>query len=461
MDKPKFNLKPTQTLVLGFLLMILLGALLLYLPVSSADNTSTPFIDCVFTSASASCVTGLTTLCTAEHWSVFGKIVILLLIQVGGLGFITLMTTVLLLAGKRITLRERIMIQESLNLSKKSGIVRFVKFLARFTFAIEFLGAFFLTLRFWADYPLAEAIGMGIFHSVSAFCNAGFDIIGNYSLMPYADDIVINVVICTLVITGGLGFPVWVELIGSLDKAVKGKFSLKQRIRRFSLHTKLVLITSAILIVAGAVFTFFMECNNPKTMGNYSVCGKVFSAVFHSVVMRTAGFFTIDNSGLRSATAFFSTMLMMIGGSPCGTAGGIKTISAAVILLAVISLIKDKDSIYAFRRSISYTILQKSLTVTVLMLAALITASTMLSITEISSSFDYEFLDLLFESASALGTVGSSMGITPYLSSAGKIIIIICMFIGRLGPVTIAISFMSSDKDRNKVHYPAEDILTG
>ncbi len=461
MDKLKLSLKPTQILVLGFLFLIFSGGVLLSLPLSSADGSFTPFLDSLFTSASATCVTGLTVVNTAQHWSFFGKLIILMLIQIGGLGFITLMTAVLLLAGKRITLKERVVIQESLNLSKKHGIVRFVKFLAKFTLAIELIGAIILTFCFLSDYSPLKAVGMGIFHSISAFCNAGFDIIGTNSLMPYAEDIIVNIVIMLLVITGGLGFPVWVDLLGLINNDKEKKLKIKQKIKKLSLHSKLVLISTVILILSGALFTFVFECNNPDTMGNYSTSGKILASFFHSVVLRTAGFLTMDYSGLRYSTEFLSIILMMIGGSPCGTAGGIKTISAAIILLAVISIIKDKDSIYAFRRSISFRILQKALTVTILMLTILLLATTVLSVTEANMRFDYEFIDLLFETASALGTVGSSVGLTPYLSGIGKVIIIICMFIGRLGPITVAISFMTPNKDKNKIHYPAEDVLVG
>lgn len=461
MDKLKLSLKPTQILVLGFLFLIFSGGVLLSLPLSSADGSFTPFLDSLFTSASATCVTGLTVVNTAQHWSFFGKLIILMLIQIGGLGFITLMTAVLLLAGKRITLKERVVIQESLNLSKKHGIVRFVKFLAKFTLAIELIGAIILTFCFLSDYSPLKAVGMGIFHSISAFCNAGFDIIGTNSLMPYAEDIIVNIVIMLLVITGGLGFPVWVDLLGLINNDKEKKLKIKQKIKKLSLHSKLVLISTVILILSGALFTFVFECNNPDTMGNYSTSGKILASFFHSVVLRTAGFLTMDYSGLRYSTEFLSIILMMIGGSPCGTAGGIKTISAAIILLAVISIIKDKDSIYAFRRSISFRILQKALTVTILMLTILLLATTVLSVTEANMRFDYEFIDLLFETASALGTVGSSVGLTPYLSGIGKVIIIICMFIGRLGPITVAISFMTPNTDKNKIHYPAEDVLVG
>jgi trk system potassium uptake protein TrkH len=455
------GLNPTQTLVFGFLIIIAIGGVLLSMPAAAADGKSTPLLDCMFTSASATCVTGLTVVNTAEHWSLFGKIVILLLIQVGGLGFVTLMTTILVIAGRRITLRERIILQESLNLSKKNGLIRFVKFLAKFTLAIELFGAIILTLCFLPDYGLTKSIGMGIFHSVSAFCNAGFDIIGDSSLIPYAENTVVNVVIILLVVTGGLGFPVWVELL-DLAKNVKGnKFSLRHQFKKLSLHTKLVLVSTATLLSLGTVLTLLFEFNNPATMGNYSLKGKLLASLFHSVVLRTAGFVSIPYSGLYDSTKFFSIILMMIGGSPCGTAGGIKTVSVTVILLAVISLVKDRENIYAFKRNISLKTLQKALAVIIMMLGLLILSTLLLSVTELNLKGEFEFIDLLFETASALGTVGSTIGITPQLSYAGKLIIMVCMFIGRLGPITIAISFTSSNKDKSKVHYPSEDILVG
>lgn len=461
MNKFRFHLKPAQIILLGFAFIILAGGLLLSLPISSKDGSFTPLLDSFFTAASACCVTGLTVVNTAEHWSLFGQIIILLLIQVGGLGFMTLITTVLVVTGRRITLKDRRVIQESLNLSQRSGIVRFVKFLMKFTFTIELIGAGLLTIRFLSDYKPLEALWMGIFHSVSAFCNAGFDVIGQSSLMPYAQDTAVNIIIILLVVMGGLGFPVWVELGRIITERKTCKYTLRQKISRLSLHTKLVLTATAFLIISGTVFTFLTEHNNPSTMGGYSLHGKILASLFHSVALRTAGFVTIDYSGLKYATEFFSVILMMIGGSPCGTAGGIKTISVTVIILAVMSLIKDKDSICAFKRSISIKILQKALAVTIIMLTLLILSATLLSITEVGIDFEYEFLDLIFESASALGTVGSTTGITPHLTQIGKVIIMFCMFTGRLGPITIAISFTTTNTDKNKIHYPNEDILVG
>lgn len=461
MNKLKKTIKPGQILVLGFLVMIFLGGFLLWLPISSADGTFTPFLDCLFTSTSASCVTGLTTINTAEHWSIFGKIVILALIQVGGLGFITLFITVLMVTGRRITLNERRVFQQTFNLTKHSGIVRFVRFLMTFTVVAELGGALLLALRFMVDYPPLKAIGFGIFHAISAFCNAGFDIVGTVSLSDYAQDFAINIVIIALVITGGVGFPVWIEFAELIRNRNRNKTSLKYKLSKLSLHTKLVLTSTVVLLVLGNVATLCFEFNNPKTIGTFTAGGKVLASFFYSVVLRTAGFFTISSGGLNSSTKFISVILMMIGGSPCGTAGGIKTIPIAVVAITAASLLKEKDSVHSFKRSISLNVIQKSLAVIALMLSILVLSTTVLSITEANMPFEYEFLDLLYEVSSALGTVGSSVGLTPYLSIAGKINIMICMFIGRLGPITIAISFLTDDPDKNKIHYPQENVLVG
>lgn len=462
MNEPIIKLKTTQMLMLGFLLMIAAGGLLLSLPVSSADGIYTPLIDCLFTATSASCVTGLVVVNTAQHWSLFGKIVILLLIQVGGLGFVSIMTIALVLTGRRITLKERMVIQESFSLSQRSGIVRFVKFLIIFTLVMELGGALLLAVRFAFDYNIGKALWYGLFHSISAYCNAGFDVIGSSSLIPYVGDVWINIVVMVLVVTGGLGFPVWIELCGIVrDIAKNKKTGIKYALRHISLHSKLVLISTAVFIVFGAVFTLIFEFNNQKTIGGLSFGGKVLASLFHSVVLRTAGFCSIDYSGLNYSTEFISIMLMLIGGSPCGTAGGIKTIPIVIVVIAVISLIGERDSLCAHKRSIPFIILQKSLTVIALMLSVLFIATTLLTVTEINLPDNFEFIDILFETASALATVGSTIGVTPYLSSAGKVIIMICMFIGRLGPITIALSFLTEDKNKNKIHYPSEDILVG
>jgi trk system potassium uptake protein TrkH len=264
-----------------------------------------------------------------------------------------------------------------------------------------------------------------------------------------------------LVITGGLGFPVWVELL-DLAKHIKGnKFNIRHQIKKLSLHTKLVLISTVVLLLSGMILTLLFEFNNYETMGNYSFKGKLIASLFNSVVLRTAGFVSIPYGGLRGSTKFFSVILMMIGGSPCGTAGGMKTVSVTVIMLAVISLVTGKENLYAFRRSISLKILQKALAVIIMMIGLLVISTLLLSVTEVNLEGQFEFIDLLFESASALGTVGSTIGITPQLSHTGKLIIMLCMFVGRLGPITIAISFTSKDNNKNKIHYPSEDILVG
>lgn len=459
---PIKRLKPTQIIVLSFLIIILVGAFFLSLPISSASGTHTPFIDALFTATSATCVTGLVVVSTVSHWSLFGQFVIFILIQIGGLGIMTIVTATFMVFGKKITLKERVIIQESFNLFQNNGLVAFVKYIVTMTLIIEAIGAIFLAFKFIPEYGFLDGLFKSVFHSVSAFCNAGFDIIGETSLMKYHDDVYINFIIMKLIVLGGLGFTVCHELIDMFVDVFKKKYELKMGIKRLSLHTKLVLTITSILIVFGFVAFFVLEYNNPKTIAGMGIGDKMLASLFQSVTLRTAGFATIDEGGLTYASKFLSVIFMMIGGSPSGTAGGIKTVTMGVVIIAVISVIKGNDSIDVYGRSISLYNLQKALSVFMLLLSFLIVGSIVLACTEMNMLRQFEFLDLLFETASALGTVGVSTGITPFLSQHAKVVITVFMFIGRLGPVTIAVAVASRRKSTtNLLHYPEGKILVG
>lgn len=455
------NLRPTQILVLGFLLMIMVGSILLNLPISSSNGKSIGYIDALFTATSAVCVTGLVVANTLVQWSVFGKIVILVLIQVGGLGFMTITTTLFILLGKKIRLKERLIIQEALNQYTLSGMVRLTRNIFLGTMFLEGLGAVLLSIRFVPEFGLRRGIFMGIFHSVSAFCNAGFDIVGGDSLMPYVGDILVNFTIMSLIVLGGIGFTVWIDSIRVLKEKKKYEYSLKKSFQRMSLHTKLTICLTMILIGLGFIFFLIIEGTNPGTLGQAGIKEKILGSLFQSVTTRTAGFNTIAQSQMADASKFLTIVFMFIGGSPGGTAGGIKTVTFGVIFLAVISVVKGKDDVEAFDKRISWDIVKKSLAVVVISLIVVIFVTIVLSLTQVTNRFP--FMDLFFEAVSGFATVGLSLGVTPHLTVIGKILLSITMFIGRLGPVTMVVAFSLKDKRSIKatIKKPEEKVMVG
>ena len=443
----RFKLNPAQILVLGFASIILIGSILLNLPLASKNGESIGFINSFFTATSAVCVTGLVVVDTATHWTIFGQTLILILIQIGGLGFMTMATLLALILGKRISLRERLVMQEALNQFNISGIVRLTQYILITTILIEALGAMILSTKFIPIYGTWEGIGMSIFHSVSAFCNAGFDLIGNYrSLTPFVNDTLVNFTVMGLIIIGGLGYTV------VLDILQKRKFS------RFSLHSKLVLVISFALIILGFLMILLLEYRNPATLGALSFKGKILSAMFHSVTPRTAGFNTLPTDKLTVATLFFTMILMFIGGSPAGTAGGIKTTTAGVLFLSIISIIRGKEDTEVFSRRIPREIVSRALAVIGISMTLVIMVTMMLTITEKSKSF----MEVFFEATSAFGTVGLSMGITPDLTWLGKLIISLTMFSGRVGPLTLALALArQQQKKKGTIKYPEDKVIVG
>ena len=454
------KLSPAQIIALSFLLIIIIGGFLLSLPISHTGNTAVSVMDAFFTSVSAVCVTGLVTLTTASTWSFFGKLVILILIQIGGLSLITIFTFFMVNIGKKISLKSRLAIQTAFNNSSLGGMVRMVMLVIKGTLIFELVGAVLLFALFLSQGTVwYKALFYGIFHSISAFCNAGFDIIGEKSLIPYSGNFGINIVVMMLIVTGGIGFTVWKDVF------TKVKFRFSRRIKqksRFSLHTKLALIFTGFLLLSGTLFFLAAEYNNPKTLGNFSFAHKLLASSFQSVTLRTAGFATVAQEGLTEASKLFSSLFMIIGGSPGGTSGGIKTVTLAIILCSVWSIIKGRKKIVVFERTISVITLQKALTVTVLMIGLLFAGTTILAITEDHTTFPHSISDLIFEVSSALGTVGLSTGITPFLSDIGKFVLMLCMCIGRIGPITLIVS-LSHDLHTgdDAIGYPNEDVMIG
>lgn len=426
----KFDLNPPRVLVLGFLALIVIGGVLLAIPLATVSGKTTSFLDALFTSASASCVTGLIVVNTADHWTIFGQVIILLLIQMGGLGIMTMATIVSLIAGKKISLRERLIIKEQMNQETLSGLVKLIRYVILLTFSIEVMGAVLLSFSFIPKYGVEKGIWFSVFHSISAFCNAGFDITGD-SFVSFTSSYLTISVLSVLIIVGGIGFAV------ILDVFKNRKWS------RLGLHTKLVLTISGGLLLLGSVFFFVLEYSNPETLGKMNLIEKIFAAIFASVVPRTAGFNSIDTSLMRESSAFLTIIMMFIGGSPGSTAGGIKTVTFGVILISTISIIRGNRDTEVFKKTINPEIISKSLAIVTAGMGLVIFMAFVLTITE-----GKEFLDVLFESASAFATVGLSRGITPQLTDIGKIIIMLTMYAGRVGPLTMAFAIGYNKKHR-------------
>lgn len=449
MKKHIKRLSTTHIVLLGFLAIILAGSLLLWLPISSATGKSVPYIDALFTSTTATCVTGLVTLPTVTTWSVFGQVIILLLIQIGGLGVITIATGIMVMLGKRISIGNRILIQDSFNLNSMSGMVKFIKKVIIGTFVVEGIGALLYMTVFVPDFG-TKGIWISVFNSISAFCNAGIDIISENSLCDYALNPVINLTTSFLIISGGIGFVVWWDLA----RIIKDK---KQRHLKFlTLHSKIALSVTAFLIIAGTVLFFAFEYNNPLTMQNYTLLEKLETSFFQSVTTRTAGFATIPQENFTNQSALVSLMLMFIGGSPVGTAGGIKTATLLTLLLTAASVIRNKRTVDVFNRQISSKSIKKAVAVFITSFAVMITSTILLSIVN-----NADFLDTIYETVSAAATVGLTRNFTSSLNLAGKIIIIATMYFGRVGPISLAIAFGIKKESENIIKNPVEEISVG
>jgi trk system potassium uptake protein len=438
---------PARVLVLGFVAVITLGMLLLLMPAASLDNKSVGLVNALFTATSAVCVTGLVVVDTGTHWTLFGKMVIAILIQVGGIGFMSMATLFAVILGKRITLRERLIIQQAVGQDTLSGVVRFSLYLLTLTLVVQFTGVMLLSFRFIPEYGMLAGLGYAVFHSISAFCNAGFDLIGNgLSLTPYVNDPLVSLTIGFLIILGGLGFTVILDILSHYKNF------------HITLHTRLVLLITGFLLVVGTVVFVVLEWNNPATLGELPFFSKLLAGFFQSLTTRTAGFNTIDTAGLTTASQVWTVVLMFIGGSPASTAGGIKTITFGVMIIMTVSVIQGKEEVEIFKRKIPYDIVNRAITIFVIGIIMLVSATMLLLILE----NQFPFIAILFEVTSAFGTVGLSTGITPLLSTPGKLLLIVTMFTGRVGTLTIAYALAKRQNQHlNLIHYPRERIIVG
>ncbi len=456
LSKINRQLSTTQVIALGFISAILIGAVILSLPVSSASGSFTPFTDSLFTSATSVCVTGLVVVTTATHWSLFGQIVILVLIQLGGLGIVSFTTGIMMVIGRRITLRDRMLLEDALNLDTLKGLVKFLKRIFKGTFIVEGIGAVCYSFVFIPRFGIIKGIWYSVFHSISAFCNAGIDILGSNSFVPYVSNAWINIITMLLVITGGIGFIVWWDVINNIKKLVQHEYTLKMAVKKLHLHSKITIITTFFLITVGALVVFALEYNNPATIGNMGFFQKIMASFFQSVVLRTAGFATFSQAGLNSSTVIVCLFLMFIGGSSIGTSGGIKTTTFAVLFLSTRATIKGSTHLVVFNKTIPHKTVQKALAVTVVSLTALLIATFALHLVEGGS-----LLDATFETTSAVATVGLSRDFTASMGTFGKLIITFCMYLGRIGPISMVIFFNRQQQGSKYFSYPHEDITVG
>ena len=447
------ELRPVQVILLGFLITIFAGSILLSLPAAAANGQATPYIDSLFTATTSVCVTGLIVETTMTHWSIFGQAVILVLVQIGGLGVVTITTGMFFLIGRRITLGNRILIQESLGLNTMTGLVSLVKKILLGTTIIEGTGAVFYATQFVPEFGWGYGIWAAVFNSVSAFCNAGMDIVREDSLRSYVTNPVMNFTTMALIILGGLGFIVWKDLWQGLKKILKDKIPVKRVITQLKFQTKIVLSVSFFLIMFGTILIFLFEYNNPATMKDLSLPGKIMASLFQSVTTRTAGFETVAQGALTDASSLVSMFMMIIGGSPAGTAGGVKTVTFAILVFCVVSVAKQEESISLFKRRVPNGLVSKALAIIVINLIVLMTSVLLLLV------FDHgSFIESCYECVSALATVGLTKGLTPNLTIAGKVIIIITMYLGRVGPISMAIGFSQKNK-KKMVMYPEQDLI--
>lgn len=449
MKKKRFSLTSTHYILVSFFVAILVGSILLMLPISSASGKFTSFVDALFTATTATCVTGLVTVPTVSHWSIFGQIVILILIQVGGLGIITIMAGFATLLHKKMGLADRVLLQDAFNLNTLSGLEAFVKKVIKGTLFIEGIGALCYMLVFVPRFGL-KGIWISIFTSVSAFCNAGIDILAENSLCDYAVNPIINITTALLIIIGGLGYIVWWDVLRVCKEKRRKPFQM------LTLHSKIVISTTILLIVAGGVLLLIFEYNNPNTIGGYSFLEKVEVAFFQSVTTRTAGFATVPQENLTNPSALICMILMFIGGSPVGTAGGIKTVTFAVLVVSAIATIRNYKEVNLFGRALTKEAVGKAMAVAGMSFAIMFVSTVLLSIV-----IQSDLLDILYETISATATVGLTRNLTSSLNVYGKIIIIATMYLGRVGPISLAVAFNLKREKINIIKNPVEDISVG
>ena len=445
--KVNFKLNAVQLLAIGFLALIFIGGTILCLPVSSADGSFTNYLDSIFTAASAVSLTGLVTVDTGTHWSTFGKVIIIIMIQIGGLAFMSVSTYIVMRLGKKISSKGSIPTSESINAYTIKGLIKMVKYVVSFTFIVELLGAVILSTQLIPEYGVGRGILYSLFHSISAFCNAGFDLFGNFqSLIGHSSNTILLLTLSALVIIGGIGFIVVFEIYRIITKESK----------RISLNSKVVLTVTAVLLIVGTLGMFLLEYNNPDTIGTMSIKNKILNSFFSATAPRTGGFHSISADAMTSGGKLLNIILMFIGGSSGSTAGGIKTATFGIIIIAVISVVRRREDAGVYGRKISKETVYKAFALFIIALTLISAITMILTVTESKE----KFVDLFFEATSALSSAGISTGVTQRLSTVGKVIIVLSMYIGRLVPLLAAFS-LSAYKKKKGFNYPEGKILIG
>lgn len=422
------------------------------LPISSANREATPFWDALFTATTSTCVTGLVVTTTVSSWSIFGQVIILILIQIGGLGVITIMSALMILFHKKMGIGDRMLLQDAFNLNSLSGLIRFVKKVVLGTFVIEGIGALLYMTVFVPKFGL-RGIWVSVFNAISAFCNAGIDIIAANSLCDYALNPVVNIVTAALIILGGIGYIVWWDVLRVWKKAREKKTKV---FRELTLHSKIAITATLVLILLGAALILVFEWNNPDTIKNYTLLQKIEVALFQSITTRTAGFATVPQENLTNASGVLCLLLMFIGGSPVGTAGGIKTVTFVVLIASAFATIRNKEDVELFDRCLTKKAVSKAVAVTCMSFMIMFVSTLLLSVVT-----DAELLDIAYETVSATATVGLTRGLTTSLNSIAKVIIIITMYLGRVGPISLAVAFNHKKENQNIVRNPVEEISVG
>lgn len=447
-NKKKLQMSPTQIIAVAFAAIILLGTILLALPVASRSGQSYGVIPALFTATSATCVTGLIVGDTWTMWSGFGQAVILCLIEIGGLGFMSVASLVIFALRKKIGLRQRMVIAQALSVSEMESVVKIQKWVLLGSITIQAVGMTVLFIRFWPEYGLIQAAKWSVFHAVSAFCNAGFDIVGNFApnanMIYFNEDPVVLLTLMALVVIGGLGFFVWQEV------------ATERSFKKFSVYTKLVLLMTAALIIGGAVAIVLLEWNNPETLGSMNTPTKILNAVFQSVTTRTAGFASVDQGKLTEGGKAVSIVLMLIGGSSGSTAGGAKTVTFLVLILFMVSRARGRSTVTVFRRTIAQDRIMDAVTIIGLMVGLAVAGAVF-----ITATCPIGFTDALFETISALATVGLTAGVTPVLNIPAQLMIILFMYFGRVGILTISLGFLMGDKAEDRFRYAHTNLLIG
>lgn len=447
--RKKKNLSPFKILAIGFATVILTGGILLSLPISSATGQFTSLLDTIFTATSAVCVTGLVVLDTGTYWSVFGQWIILILIEIGGLGFMALSTIFALLLGKRISLRERLVMQEAYNTFSLQGVINHVRYMLFFTLAVQGGAALILMTQFIPLYGVGTGVYYGIFHAISAFNNAGFDLLGNFTSVTVLNtNKVVLMTLGTLINIGGLGYLVWREIISSIRS--------KKKLKNFSLHSKVVLTISLTLVLFGSLIFLIFEWNNPATMQGMRFSDKIVNSYFTATTPRTAGFNSISNSEMSPAGKLLTMAYMFIGGSPGSTAGGVKTTTLGIVIFTLISVLKGREDVEVYHKKLSQSTVYRAVAVFLLGISIVIMGVMVLSIAEVGATFEV----ILYEVLSAFGTVGLTQGITPSLTAVSKVTLTLIMYMGRVGPLTVMLA-LSGKQSKANIKYPEGKLLIG